>query len=54
MHEVWDFGDDVITDDIKRKAHPTALVDVRSGVVGQFSSEYFTENGRRIPMNFMG
>ena len=46
MHEVWDFGDDVITCEVR----PTAQVDVGAGVVGQFLSNYFTENGHIIPI----
>ena len=45
MHEVWCFGSDGIT----REFHPTAQVNFGAVVVGQFSSDNLTENGRRIP-----
>ena len=46
VHEVWAFSDDGIT----REVHLTAQVDVGAGVIGQFSSDYLTESGRRIPI----
>ena len=44
MHEVRCFGSNVITSEFR----PTARVDLGTGVVGQFSSDYLTLNGRRI------
>ena len=46
MHEIWCFCYDGITPEV----HPTGLVDVGDVVVGQLSSNYLTENGRRIPI----
>ena len=46
MHEVWDFS----SDGIMCEVHPTARVDVGAGVVGEFSSDYHTESGRRVPI----
>ena len=46
MHEVWDFDSDWITCEV----HSTVQLDVGAGVVGQFSSNCLTENGRRIPI----
>ena len=46
MHEVWCFGSNGTT----REFHPTAQVDVGAGVVGHFSSDYLTSNGRIIPI----
>ena len=44
MHEVWALGFNRIT----REVHLIVQVDVGDGVVGQFSSEYLTENECRI------
>ena len=46
MHKVWCFSSGGIT----REVHPSALVDVSAGLVVQFSSDYLTEDGRRIPI----
>ena len=46
MHEILCFDSDRITPAV----HPTTKVDVGAGVVGQFSSNYLTENRRRIPI----
>ena len=46
IHEVWNFGEDSVTPEV----HPTAQVDVGAGFVGEFSTNYLTGNGRRIPM----
>ena len=44
MHEVWCFGSNGIT----REVHPTVRVEVGAGIVGNFSINYLTENGRRV------
>ena len=41
IHEVWDFGSDIIT----REVHLTARVYVGTGVVGEFASNCLTESG---------
>ena len=46
IHEVWDFGSDGIT----REVRLTARVDVGAGFVGEFLSDYLTESGCRIPI----
>ena len=46
IHEVWAFGSDGIT----REVNPTAQVDAGAGVVGEFSSNYLTESGIRVPI----
>ena len=46
MHEVWCFGSNSST----REFHPAAQVYVGAGAVGQFLSNYLTENGRIIPI----
>ena len=46
IHEVWAFSDDSVTSEFQT----TARVDVGAGVVGEFSSDYLTESGRRIPI----
>ena len=35
IHEVWTFGDDGVT----REVHPTARVDVDTGLVGEFATD---------------
>ena len=47
INEVWDFGYDGVTHEVQ----PTAQVYFRDGVVGEFSSDYMTESGRRIPLH---
>ena len=46
IHEFWTFSDDIIMP----KVHPTARVDVSAFVGNYFSTDYLTENGRRVPM----
>ena len=46
IHEVWAFGSNGVT----REVHPTAQLDVGTGVVGYFVTNYLTESGRRIPI----
>ena len=46
VHKVWTFGEDCITTEV----HPTARVDVGAGFIGEFSTNYLIEDGRRIPM----
>ena len=41
---------DLVFDSITHEYHPTEWVDIGAGVVGQFSSNYLTENGRIIPI----
>ena len=43
IHELWCLG----LDNITRKVHPTAQVEVIIGTVGEFENK-FAENGRRI------
>ena len=45
IHKMWCLGSDSIT----QKIHPTARVEVGSGTVGQFMTNYLDENGRIIP-----
>ena len=40
IHEVWAFGDKGVT----REVHLTARVDVSAGFVGEFASEFLTDN----------
>ena len=44
IHELWCLGLDYITP----KFHPTALVEVVSGIMGDFTADYLAENRRRI------
>ena len=44
IHKVWSFGYDGITSEF----HPTVIVDVRAGIVGQISPNYLTENRTRV------
>ena len=44
IHELWCLG----LDGIIRKVCPTALVEVTTGTVGDFLTDYLAENGRRI------
>ena len=44
MHEVWDFGSDVIT----REVHSASRVYQGAGVMRKFSSNYLSESGRRV------
>ena len=44
IHEVWSQG----LYNITCKVHPTALVQVIAGTVGEFATNYLTENGRRF------
>ena len=46
IQEVWAF----VLVGITHKVHPTPQVDVVAGVVGDFSSNYCTSSGRRIPI----
>ena len=46
MHEIWCLGSDGITCEV----HSTAQMDVGSETVGHFATQYFSENGRRIPI----
>ena len=46
IHEVWTFGDDVITPEV----HPFARVDVGAFIRDCFGTNYFAENGRRVPI----
>ena len=46
IHEVWTFGDDVITPEV----HYFARVDVRDLIRDCFATNYHAENGRRVPM----
>ena len=46
IHEVWNFGDDGVT----REVHPTARVDVGTGFVREFSTDYLTPSWFRVPM----
>ena len=45
IHEVWTFDEDGVT----REAHTTARVDVGSGFVGEFFTNYLTPTWRRVP-----
>ena len=44
IHEVWDF----VSDGITHEVHSTAQVDAGNLAVGEFSSDYLNESGRRI------
>ena len=46
IHEVWTFGEDGVT----RAFHPTVQLDVVSGLVGEFSTDYLTEIWCRVPI----
>ena len=46
IDEVWTFGEDSVTSEV----HLTARVDVGSGFVGEFATDYLTPNWRRVPM----
>ena len=46
MHEIWCLDSNGIT----RKVHLTAQIDVGDETVGHFSTHYFAENGRIIPI----
>ena len=46
IHKLWCLG----LDNITRKVHPTVLVEVVAGTVGEFMTNYLDENGRRIPI----
>ena len=46
IHEIWCPGSNGVT----REVHLTVQVDVGAETVGQFSTQYFLENGRRIPV----
>ena len=44
IHELWCLG----LDNTSRKVHPTAQVQVITGTVGNFVTDYLAENGRII------
>ena len=46
MREIWCLGSDGVT----REVHPAAQIDVGAETVGQYSTQYFSENGRIIPV----
>ena len=46
INEMWCLGSDSVT----REIHPTVQVEVGDGTVGQFTTNYLAENGRRIPI----
>ena len=46
IHKMWCLGSDNIT----RKIHPTAQVEVGAGTVGRFTTNYLAKNGRIIPI----
>ena len=46
IREVWGFGEY----DVTREVHLTVRVDVGTGVIGEFSPDYFTETWLRVPM----
>ena len=46
IHEVWDFGEDGVTHEV----HLTEQVDVGTGVVGEFATNYLNESWRRVPI----
>ena len=46
MQDIWCLGSNGIT----REFHPTDQIDVGAGTVGQFTTNYLAENGRRIPV----
>ena len=46
VHEVWILGEDGVTP----KVHPTAWVDIWTGIFGEFSTHYLTENRCRTPI----
>ena len=43
IHELWCLG----LDNITREVHPTAQLEVVTGTVGEFVTNYVSENGRR-------
>ena len=47
IHEVCNFYEDNAT----REVHPTAQVDVGSGFIIYFSTDYLTPSWRRVPMS---
>ena len=46
MHKIWCLSSDSVTHEF----HPTAQIDVVAETVGQFSAQYFSENGRRFTL----
>ena len=46
LHEMWCLG----LDNVTRKIHPTAQVDIGAGTMGEFTTNCLAENGRRIPI----
>ena len=46
VYEVWTFGEDSVTPEV----HAIAQVDVGAGFIGEFTSNYLTADGRRIPI----
>ena len=46
MYEIWCLS----YDDVTREVHPTARIDFGAETVGQFATQYFSENGSRIPI----
>ena len=46
IHKMWCLSSDSITPEV----HPTARISVGAETVGQFSTQYFSENRRRIPV----
>ena len=47
MQDIWCLGSDRIT----REVHPTEQIVVGVETVGQFTTQYFSENGRIIPVS---
>ena len=46
IHKLWCLGLDNITQEV----HLTERVEVGAGTVGEFTTNYLAENGRRIPI----
>ena len=46
IHEVWTFGEDGVTHEV----HPKVQVDVHTGFVREFATDYVTPSWRRVPM----
>ena len=46
IHKVWTFGEDGVT----REVYPTVQVDVGTGCVVEFATNYLTQSWRRVPM----
>ena len=46
MQKIWCLGYDSVT----REVHTTAQIYVGADTVGQFATQYFSENVRRIPI----